>query len=146
MSESPIQVFIVEDNDVYSLMLKNALKEKGNFEITTMLTGEYCLTKLDMNPQVIILDHLLAPPDDILGPGITGLEVMKQIHIKKPNLPVIILSNQTDTEIATDYWQVGVFDYMEKNLLVMDKLLASILKAVNKKGKASPASPKEGLS
>lgn len=132
MSDSPIQLFIVEDNHVYSLMLKNALKEKGNFEITTMLTGEYCLNKLDMNPQVIILDHLLAPPDDILGPGITGLEVMKQIHAKKPNIPVIILSNQTDTQVATDYWQAGVFDYMEKNLLVMDKLLVSILKAVNK--------------
>ena len=57
---------------------------------------------------------------------------MKQIHAKKPNLPVIILSNNTDTQVAADYWQAGVFDYMEKNLLVMDKLLASILKAVNK--------------
>lgn len=132
MNTSPIQLFIVEDNYVYSLMLKNALKEKGNFEITTMLTGEYCLDKLDMNPQVIILDHLLAPPDNILGPGITGLEVMKQIHKKKPTTPVIVLSNQTDTQVATDYWQAGVFDYMEKNLLVMDKLVAAILRSVNK--------------
>ncbi|OFY99822.1 MAG: hypothetical protein A3K10_04625 [Bacteroidetes bacterium RIFCSPLOWO2_12_FULL_31_6] len=132
MNDLPIQVFIVEDNQVYSLMLKTALKEKGNFEITTMLTGEYCLTMLNKNPHVIILDHLLAPPDDILGPGISGLEVMRQIHAKKPNLPVIILSNQTDTQIATDYWQAGVFDYMEKNILVIDKLVASILKAVNK--------------
>lgn len=132
MSNLPTQIFIVEDNHVYSLMLENALKEKGNFEITTMLTGEYCLNELDKNPHVIILDHLLAPPDDILGPGMTGLEVMKQIHVKKPTLPVIILSNQTDTQVATDYWQAGVFDYMEKNLMVMDKLLASILKAVNK--------------
>ena len=132
MNDLPIQVFIVEDNQVYSLMLKNALKEKGNFEITTILTGEYCLNMLDKNPQVIILDHLLAPPDDILGPGISGLEVMRQIHKKMPNLPVIILSNQTDTQIATDYWQAGVFDYMEKNILVIDKLVASILKAVNK--------------
>lgn len=132
MSDSPIQVFIVEDNHVYSLMLENALKERGNFKVTTILTGEYCLNVLDKNPDVIILDHLLAPPDDLLGPGITGLEVMKQIHIEKPNLPVIILSNQTDTQVATDYWQAGVFDYMEKNLLVMDKLMSSILKAVNK--------------
>ena len=132
MSDLPIQIFIVEDNHVYSLMLKNALKEKGNFKITTMLTGEYCLNKLDLNPDIIILDHLLAPPDGILGPGITGLEVMKQIHKKKPILPVIILSNQTDTQVAADYWKAGVFDYIEKNLLVMDKLLASILKAVNK--------------
>lgn len=132
LSNSPIQLFIVEDNHVYSLMLKNALKEKGNFEITTMLTGEYCLNQLYLNPDVIILDHLLAPPDGILGPGITGLEVMKQIHAKKPNLPVIILSNQTDTQIAADYWQAGVFDYLEKDLLVMDKLLVSILKAVHK--------------
>lgn len=132
MSDLPIQIFIVEDNHIYSLMLQNALKEKGNFEIKTIVAGEYCLSILDENPHVIILDHLLAPPDGILGSGMTGLEVMKQIRIKKPTLPVIVLSNQTDTQVATDYWQAGVFDYMEKNLLVMDKLLASILKAVNK--------------
>jgi len=132
MSDLPTQIFIVEDNQVYSEMLKNALKERGDFEITTILTGEYCLNLLDQNPDIIILDHLLALPDDILGQGITGLEVMKEIHKKKPILPVIILSNQTDTQVATDYWDAGVFDYMEKNLMVMDKLLASILKAVNK--------------
>lgn len=82
MSDLPTQIFIVEDNQVYSEMLKNALKERGDFEITTILTGEYCLNLLDQNPDIIILDHLLALPDDILGQGITGLEVMKEIHKK----------------------------------------------------------------
>lgn len=132
MSGLPTKIFIVEDNQVYSEMLKDALKERGNFEITTILTGEYCLNLLGKNPQVVILDHMLAPPDGILGPGITGLELMKQIHVKMPDLPIIVLSNNTDTQVATDYWEAGVFDYMEKNLMVIDKLLVSILKAVNK--------------
>lgn len=132
MSYLPIQIFIVEDNNLYSLMLKNALKEKGNFEITTMETGEQCLKMLDKNPQVIILDHWSAVPNDILKLGITGLQVMKQIHEKKPAIPVIILSNLTDVEVASDYWHAGVFDYVEKNIFFLNNALASILKAVNK--------------
>lgn len=43
-----------------------------------------------------------------------GMEAFKIIHAKKPKTPVIILSGQTDVQVAADLLKMGAFDYKEK--------------------------------
>src|ERR1035437_5003184 len=118
-----INIFIVEDNFLYTYMLESALKEHGNFKVTTFATGEECLELLDNNPDLIILDYLL-------GKGMNGLATFKIIHSRKPKIPVIILSCQTDTQIAIDAMKEGAYDYIMKQNYGIEKLQKSILKAI----------------
>lgn len=43
-----------------------------------------------------------------------GLDTFKIIHSREPKIPVIILSSQTDVQVAADLLKAGVFDYIEK--------------------------------
>lgn len=124
-SHEKTQLYIVEDNFVYSYLLESILKEYGNFNITTFSSAEECIDMLDNDPDLIILDY-------ILGTGINGLDAFKIIHSRKPKIPVIILSNQTDVQVSADLLKAGVFEYIEKkdNEQAMEKLKKSILKAV----------------
>ena len=125
-SNGQIKLFIVEDNFVYSFTLEAMLKEHGNFKITSLNTGEECLERLDNNPDIIILDYNL-------GGKLNGSETFRMIHSKKPQIPVIIISNQKDVQVAADLMKNGVFDYIQKSgsEIAFTKLRDSVFKALN---------------
>jgi DNA-binding NtrC family response regulator len=129
-SLSQTHVFIVEDNFAYSYIVEAMLKEYGNFKVTTFASGEQCVEMLDNNPDLIILDYNL-------DRGMNGLETFKAIHLLKPKIPVIILSGQTDVQIAADFLKAGATDYIEKKNKeqAMEQLIISILNALGKKFK-----------
>lgn len=119
------KLFIVEDNFVYAYILEAMLKEFGNFKITSFTTGEECIELLDNDPSLIILDYGL-------DGKMNGLDTFKIIHSKKPKIPVIILSSQTNVEVAADLLKAGVFDYLQKKdgetamILLKDSILRAL--------------------
>jgi two-component system OmpR family response regulator len=118
-----VKIFIVEDNFAFSFLLEAALKEYANFKITVIPSGEKCIEQLSANPDVVLLDYNLE--------GMNGFETFKAIHAKQPNTPVIILSEQIDTQIAANFLKAGVYDYIAKNNKeYINKLKLSILKAL----------------
>lgn len=124
-SKGQIKLFIVEDNFVYSFTLEAILKEHGNFIITSLNSGEECLERLDNNPDVIILDYNL-------GGKLNGSETFKMIHCKKPRIPVTIISNQKDVQVAADLMKNGIFDYIQPSggEMAFIKLRGSVFKAL----------------
>ncbi len=124
-TQGQIKIFIVEDNFMYSYILEEMLKEHGNFKIASFTSGEKCIELLDSNPDLVILDYNL---DD----SMTGLDAFKVIHARKPKIPVIVLSSQTDIQVAADLLKLGVFDYIQKkdNETAMQKLRDSVIKAL----------------
>ena len=123
-SKGQIKLFIVEDNFVYSFTLEAMFKEHGNFKITSLNSGEECLERLDNNPDIII--------DYNLEGKLNGSDTFKMIHSKKPQIPVIIISNQKDVQIAADLLKNGVFDYIQKSggEIAFKKLRDSVFKAL----------------
>nr|MBA3705929.1 response regulator [Bacteroidota bacterium] len=65
-------IFIVEDNDMYSLMLDYMLSKESAYRFMSFRTGEECIANLSLHPNLIILDYGL--------PGINGLETFKEIR------------------------------------------------------------------
>lgn len=124
-TNTPTRLFIVEDNFLCSYILDNILKEYGNFQITTFATAEESIKLLDNDPDVIILDYNL-------DNGMNGLEAFKIIQGRKPQIPVIVFSSQTDVKITADLVKIGVFDYIEKKdmHLGLEKLKKAIIKAI----------------
>lgn len=99
--------FIVEDSEMYALMLEHKLSKEGNFCIRKFSTGEECVSNLHLNPDLVILDYNL--------PGINGLETLKRIKKTKLDLPVLVISAQQDLKIAIDMFGEGAFDYITKD-------------------------------
>ncbi len=121
-------LYIIEDNFIYSYVLEEILKEYGNFKITSFTSGEKCIEELNNDPALIILDYNL-------DKGMNGLDTFKVIHSRKPAIPVIVLSSQTNVQVAADLLKLGVFDYIEKKNKekAMKKLCISVLNALQKK-------------
>ncbi len=47
-------------------------------------------------------------------PGINGLDLLKKIHHKLPDLPVIIMTAHSDLDSAVSSYQSGAFEYLPK--------------------------------
>ncbi|MGZ4089695.1 MAG: response regulator [Bacteroidia bacterium] len=119
-----VSAFIVEDNSLYTYFLNEALKEEGDFNITTFETSEQCLQSLDQKPDIIVLDYYLEG-------GATGLQAFKQIRAKYPKMPVVILSGQDDVQIAADLMEAGIYEYIEKKDKDVVNKLKNVLIAVS---------------
>ncbi len=57
-------IFIVEDNPVYNKLVVNYLQSKKFNRIESFLSGEECLQKIKMKPDIIIQDYLLEGIDE----------------------------------------------------------------------------------
>jgi DNA-binding NtrC family response regulator len=117
-------IFIIEDNDMYSLMLDYMLSKESSCRFVSFKTGEECIANLNMNPSLVILDYGL--------PGINGLETFKEIKKYNPKIPVVILTENHDVHLAQQFIHErgGVYEYLlkEKDSVrqvskIIDKLL-----------------------
>ncbi len=99
-------VFIVDDEQAISKLLTYWVKDKWKYDIEVFSTGEDVLRKLNLKPDLILLDIML--------PGMDGIEVLKRVKQFDENLPVIMLSAQGSIEVAVDALRFGAFDYFPK--------------------------------
>ncbi len=89
--------------------------ENGNQGIQVIKSGT-------QEVDVVLLDQLL--------PGISGMEVMNQIHATDPHLPVIIMTGSATEESAAEMKRLGAFDCLPKPF-TPEQLRISILRAVS---------------
>lgn len=116
-------IFIVEDEPFFANLINFDL-EANYFEgIKVFFSGEECLKHLDLKPKVVILDQQL--------PGMTGLEVLKQIKAYDPKIHVIFLSGQGSAQLAIGAFKQGALDFIMKGENAFQdvrELLVKILK------------------
>ena len=99
-------IFIVEDNELYAMMLDYILTKDSVYRFVSFNSGEECLDNLYLSPDVVILDYGL--------PGINGYETLLEIKKRKPSVHVIMLSTHTDPVLATKLLKAGADDYVFK--------------------------------
>ncbi|MBX7206006.1 MAG: sigma-54 dependent transcriptional regulator [Bacteroidia bacterium] len=102
-----LRIFMVEDDAVYSRMLKYILELNPDHEIFEFKTGKDCINNLHQKPDVITLDYSLT--------DMTGAEVLKKVKNFDPDINVIILSGQTDISTAVNLLKEGAYDYITKD-------------------------------
>jgi two-component system OmpR family response regulator len=77
------------------------------FDVSTALDGEQGLRRaLTEAPDVVVLDMLL--------PGRSGLDVLRELHASKPELPVIVLTALGEVEDRVTGLDAGAIDYLAK--------------------------------
>ncbi|MBI3585635.1 MAG: sigma-54-dependent Fis family transcriptional regulator [Ignavibacteriales bacterium] len=99
-------IYIVDDEDTIARLLEHWVTKRWGYQSRTFINGESCLEALDDNPDLILLDIML--------PGIGGVEILKEIKKRFPDLPVIMLSAQGKIEIAIETLKLGATDYFSK--------------------------------
>ncbi|MCX6638904.1 MAG: sigma-54 dependent transcriptional regulator [bacterium] len=95
------------DDDASSLDLVADFLKSQQFEVIPADTGEKALELFDKRgPELSILDINL--------PGLSGLDVLKQIKQRDPKHPVIILSAAAELETAVSAMKIGASEYLLK--------------------------------
>ena len=94
-------------------MLKDFFSGKyPSANITTFSTGEEAISGISIEPDIIILDYHL---DSVNATAMNGLQVLKKLKERFPNVPVVFLSGQEKAEIAANTMKYGAWDYVVKN-------------------------------
>lgn len=113
---------ITVDDDINTLKsIKELLQLKKYAVFSHLTTGDAIRNFEDIKPDIAIVDFFM--------PDISGMELMKLFHEKRPGLPVIILTASREIKIAIDTIKAGAYHYLLKPLQP-DELFCTIDKIV----------------
>lgn len=101
-------ILIIDDEASLRQTTARILQRAG-FEVTTAASGKEGLALVSQHPFDLV--YL-----DIRMPDMTGLDVLKIIHEKFPDLPVILFTAQPDVNSAIEALRRGATDYLLKPL------------------------------
>lgn len=122
-----VNIVIADDHHLIREGLKIVLKKSMDMEVVgEAASRKELLPILEKElPDILILD--------ITMPGKGGLDILKELKEKYPDLPVLILSIHPEERFAIRAFQAGAWGYLTKSA-VSDELLKAIRKiAVTKK-------------
>ncbi|MDT4966774.1 MAG: two-component system, OmpR family, response regulator VicR [Acidobacteriota bacterium] len=128
-AEKKVRILIVEDEPAMVAGLRDNFEYEG-YEVISAADGVEGLERaLSGNPDLVVLD--------VMMPRLSGLDVCKQLKIKRPSLPVIMLTARGQEIDKVVGLELGADDYVTKPFSIRE-LLARV-KAVLRR--VSPQAP-----
>ncbi len=114
------KILLIEDDPGISDTLQRVLAGEGH-EVTVEKRGDDGLARAAGNSFNLVIT-------DLRLPGLSGLELIRQLHAAQPRLPIILTTAFGTTDIAIQATKLGAFDYLLKPFN-MPQLLDLIQKA-----------------
>ncbi|MCG8441468.1 MAG: sigma-54 dependent transcriptional regulator, partial [Caulobacterales bacterium] len=102
-------VLIVDDDPTQRRLLQ-AVAERDGFDVVHADSGERALEVIN-GPQGARIDVALL---DLVMPGLGGMDALKEIHERRADLPVIVLTAQGGIETVVQAMRTGAFDFFVK--------------------------------
>lgn len=112
-------IFVVDDDEMFSAMIKDHLEQNPQNKVKVFHTGEECLKNLFENPDIVILDYYL---NDVSKEAADGLEVLTEIKKQHEFIHVIMLSSQERYGVALQSISKGAEQYVIKDKNAFKKL------------------------
>ncbi len=116
------RVLVIEDDETVRDVLRSFLGQKG-FEVTLAENGESGLDVLRAEKFDLIFS-------DLVMPGISGMDVLKEVVASKIAVPVVVMTAFGTVQTAVEAMRIGAFDYITKPfnldelMIVLDKALS----------------------
>ncbi|HLW03270.1 MAG TPA: response regulator transcription factor [Ktedonobacterales bacterium] len=123
-SRRPIRILIVDDHPVVRQGLRSLLSNHADLQIIAeagQAQEAFAAVKQD-SPDIVLLDIRL--------PGMTGIEVARQIHRDYPHIRIIMLTSYDDDEYLVGALQAEAQAYLLKS--VSDETLVWTIRAVHR--------------
>jgi len=106
------RILIIEDNESLATSLQHVFQLEG-FTVELAGTAGAGLAAAKANPFDVVISDLQLPgasPLDVKA----GLDLIRQLHAAKPNLPIILMTAHHTTETAIEATKSGAYDYLLK--------------------------------
>lgn len=101
-----MRILIVEDDEALAKFVRQGL-EGEHYSVDVVADGEQARTAaIEGSYDVVILDLNL--------PKVDGISILRQLRLKKPSLPVLILTQRTKVEDRVTCLDTGADDYLPK--------------------------------
>ncbi len=126
-----MKILIADDHEIVRKGLQELLAQ-GLSEATfgEAKDAEQVLEQVENDPwDLLILDITL--------PGRSGLDVLKDLKLRKPELPVLVLSMHSETQYGKRVLKAGACGYMNKDS-APDELINAIRKVLSGRRYVSP--------
>lgn len=109
-----IKILLIDDETEFTSALAERLEIRGH-EVKTADTGASGIEIIqNRNVDIVILDLMM--------PGMSGLDALRQIKAFNTKLPVILLTGHGSTKEGMEGMRIGATDYLMKPLDIKDLL------------------------
>src|SRR5579863_5370053 len=102
----PAHVLLIEDDTSLAGNLSDVLQEDG-FKVSVCHRGDEGLRHATQAEYDVVLT-------DLRLPGLSGLELVRQLHEAQPRLPVVLMTAHGTIETAIEATKLGAYDYLQK--------------------------------
>ncbi len=114
-------ICIVDDEASICSTVAGILKDEG-YQAMSFPDAESFWQTLDtMEPSLVLLDIWL--------PGMDGMQLLKRLHDRLPQLPVVMMSGHAGIDAAVAAIKAGAYDFLEKPLhleVLLDKVESAL--------------------
>ncbi len=109
MRDERPRVLLVED-ELAAVKVTARSLERSGFLVRAVGDGAAALACLEeFRPAAVVADHLLPG-------GLSGLELLRYVQRRAPDLPVIMVTGHGDERLAVEAMRLGAFTYLPKPL------------------------------
>ncbi len=140
---SGAKILLIEDDPGVTDTLQRVLVDEGH-QVTVQKRGDDGLACATRDPFNVVIT-------DLRLPGLSGLELVRQLHTAQPRLPIILVTAFGTTETAIEATKFGAYDYLVKPF-DMPEMLELVRRAADSNrlmsepvGLGEPASARDAL-
>jgi two-component system, OmpR family, response regulator len=129
-AKSEYSVFLVDDDKMFLISLKNSLQQQfgKSIKVSEYGTGEECIQDMGNQPDIVILDYYLSDAEH--PDAMDGIKAMKEIKSISKDIIVIILSGQDKLQVAIDSVKNGAYEYIAKSESAFIRIQNTIKNAI----------------
>jgi len=121
-SKKTIKVAVIDDEQDILDMIEKFLKRSGSFSVEVFSNPINALSRIDKSYDIVLLD--------IMMPQMNGLDVLKALHEKMPELKIIMMTAYSTLDKVLKSHREGATHYVMKPFFSMKALEEKIYEIV----------------
>jgi two-component system response regulator HydG len=102
---SPARILVVDDEPEIPRLIAALLGDA--YTLDAAGSAEVALVRIESCAYDLVLT-------DLMMPGMDGIELLRRVRLREPDVPVIVLTAQASVETAVRAMRDGAFDYLRK--------------------------------